>query len=92
MGLIKELLLLPGAPVRFSVWVANKVAEEAEREHFSTGAGVRRLQEIEQAREEGRIDEEEAAELEGQILEQQLGAAQSRESGGFGIPPPQPKT
>lgn len=86
MGLIKELLLLPAAPVRFSVWVAGKVAEDAEREHFSTAAGVRRLQEIEQAREEGRLDEEKAAELEGQILEEQLEAAQNREAGP-GIPP-----
>lgn len=87
MGLIKELVLLPAAPVRFSVWVASKVAEDAEREHFSTGAGVRRLQEIEEAREEGRLDEDTAAELEGQVLEQQLEAAQSREGGGPGLPP-----
>lgn len=86
MGLIKEIVLLPAAPVRFSVWVAEKVADQAEREHFSTGAGVRKLQEIEQAREEGKIDEEKAAELEGEVLEQQLEAAQSRESGGLGIP------
>lgn len=74
MGLIREIVLLPAAPVRFSVWVAQKVAEQAEQEHFSTGAGVRKLQEIESAREQGRIDEEKAAELEGQVLEQQLGA------------------
>lgn len=93
MGLIKEILLLPAAPVRFpvwiagrSVWVADQVAGEAERQHFSTGAGVRRLQEIAQAREEGKLDEEQAAELEGQVLEQQLEAAQDRESGGLGIP------
>lgn len=92
MGLIKELVLLPAAPVRFSVWVATKVAEDAEREHFGTGAGVRRLQEIERARGEGRLGEEEAAELEGQVLEQQMQAAQSRESGGFAIPPPELKT
>lgn len=88
MGLIKEIVLLPAAPVRFSTWVASKVAEQAEREHFSTGAGVRRLQEIERAREQGRIGEDEAAELEGQVLEQQLQAAQNREGGGLGIPPP----
>lgn len=93
MGVIKEIVLLPAAPVRlsgeavkFSTWVADKVAEEAEREHFSTGAGVRKLQEIEDAREEGRLDEEQAAELEAQVLEQQLEAAQSREGGGLGLP------
>lgn len=91
MGLIKEIVRLPTAPVRFSVWVAGKVADEAERQHFSTGAGVRRLQEIDQARSEGRLDEEKAAELEGQVLDEQLQAAQNRESGGPGIPTGLPK-
>ena len=92
MGLIKELVLLPAAPVRFSVWVAEQVADQAEREHFGTGAGVRRLQEIEQARAEGRLDEEKAAELEGKVLEEQLEAAQDREGGGLGIPSDPSKT
>ena len=72
MGLITKIALLPTAPVRFSVWVAQRVSEEADREHFSTGAGVRRVQEIEHAREEGRLDEDQAAELEGQVLEEQM--------------------
>lgn len=84
MGLITKMAMLPVAPVRFSVWVAQKVSEQAEREHFSTGAGVRKLQEIEHARAQGQIDEEKAAELEGQVLEQQLGAAQNRRSGSGG--------
>lgn len=87
MGLIKELVLLPAAPVRFTFWVTQKVSEQAEREHFSTGAGVRKLQQIEQARAEGRIDEEQAAELEGQVLEQQLGATPNPEGGLGGAPP-----
>ncbi len=72
MGLIKELVLLPVAPLRFTIWVAEQVAEEADRQQFSTGAGVQQLEEIEEAREKGELDEEEAAELEGEILEQQV--------------------
>ena len=72
MGLIKELVLLPVAPLRFTVWVSEKVAEEADREQYSTGAGVQQLEAIEEARESGELDEEEAAELEGKVLEQQM--------------------
>ena len=88
MGLIKEVLLLPAAPVRFSVWVASKVAEQAEQEHFSTGAGIRRVREIEREREEGRVGEEEAAELEGRVLEEQLGTAQNPEGTPGTLPGP----
>lgn len=72
MGLISQLALLPVAPLRFTGWVADKVAQEVEREEFSQGAGVRKLEEIQQARERGEISEEEAAELEGRIIEQQI--------------------
>jgi Gas vesicle protein G len=72
MGLIKELVLLPGAPLRFTVWVADKVSEEADRKEYSPAAGVQKIEEIEEKRERGEIDEEEAAEIEGKILEQQV--------------------
>jgi IS5 family transposase len=71
VGLIKHLVLLPVAPLRFTLWVADQVAEEADRQQFSPGAGVQQIEELEEARERGEIDEEEAAEREGQILEQQ---------------------
>lgn len=76
MGLIKELVLLPAAPLRFTVWVAEKVAEEAERKEFSPAAGVQKIDEIEEKRERGEISEDEAAEVEGEILEQQVQRAQ----------------
>lgn len=79
MGLIKELVLLPVAPLRFTVWVAEQVAEEADRQQYSVGAGVQELDEIEQAREKGELDEEEAEEREGEIIEQQLTGAPSTE-------------
>lgn len=75
MGLMKELALLPVAPLRFTVWVAEQVTDEVNRSEFSAGAGVQKLEEIEEARAKGEIDDERARELEGQVLEQQLGAS-----------------
>jgi hypothetical protein len=86
MGLIKELLLLPVAPVRFTGWVAEQVEKEAERERYSAGAGVQQLLKIEEAREKGEFNEEEAEELEGQIIEEQISqpnrGGQQQEEGG----------
>ena len=76
MGLIKELVLLPAAPLRFTVWVADKVAEEVDRQEFSPAAGVQKIEETEERRGRGEIGEEEAAEVEGEILEQQVARAQ----------------
>jgi ribosomal protein L16 Arg81 hydroxylase len=72
VGLIKELTLLPVAPLRFTVWVAEKVSEEVDRQEFSTGAGIRKLEEIEQARERGELDEREAQEREAAVLQEQM--------------------
>lgn len=75
MGLIKELVLLPAAPVRFPVWVAEQVAEEVAREHSSSGASVQQIDQIEEARKKGELEEQEAEELEGEIIEQRVGRA-----------------
>ena len=83
MGLIKELALLPVAPLRFTVWVSEKVTEEVDRSQLSAGAGVQKLDEIEEAREKGELDEEQAREREGQVIEEQVGGsptAQNEES------------
>jgi hypothetical protein len=72
MGLIKELVLLPAAPLRFTMWVSERLEEEAEQQHYSAGAGVQQLEEIEEARERGELDKEEAAKREGEILERQM--------------------
>jgi Gas vesicle protein G len=72
VGLMKQLVLLPVAPLRFTVWVAGYVAEEADREEFSQEAAVRKLEGIRAARERGELDEEQAEELEAGILQQQM--------------------
>ena len=79
MGLLTEIVLLPLAPVRFTGWIARQVADEADRERFSSGAAVRRLAEIEEASERGEIGEEEEAALQGQVLGQVAGAPDAGE-------------
>jgi hypothetical protein len=75
MGLIKELVLLPVAPLRGTIWVAEKVAEQVEEQEYSDAAGVQKLEEIAEARERGDLDEEEARKLEEQVLESQIARA-----------------
>jgi hypothetical protein len=73
MGLIRELSLMPVAPLRFTLWVAGKVAEQADHERNSPEGRLRRLREIEQARVRGELDDEQAAELEAQVVEEAAG-------------------
>jgi hypothetical protein len=76
VGVIKELVLLPVSPLRFTVWVADKVAEQVDREQNSPEARVQRLHEIEEERERGELSEDEAAEEETAILQQASAPAQ----------------
>jgi hypothetical protein len=68
MGVIKELLLLPLAPVRGTVWVAEQRAAEAERQLDPRTVRRRALLELEQRRAAGEIDDEEFERLEDEIL------------------------
>jgi Gas vesicle protein G len=69
VGLITGLLTLPLAPVRGTVWIAERILEQAEAEMDDEGAIVARLMEIDAAREAGDISEQEAAEAEDILLE-----------------------
>lgn len=77
MGLIKEIVLLPVAPVRGTLWVAELIADQVEQERYSGGAAVAQLDEVEEAKQRGDLDEEEAAERQEQILGEQLTRAAS---------------
>lgn len=68
MGLISGILGLPLAPVRGTVWVAERVQEEAERQYYDPGAIRAQLEEVAEAKEAGTISEEEAAELEKELV------------------------
>jgi hypothetical protein len=70
VGLMKHFVLLPVAPVRFTVWVMDKVAQDVDQRLNSPEARMRRLREIEEARQRGELHEEHAAELEAQIIEE----------------------
>ena len=69
MGLITGLLTLPLAPVRGTVWIAERILEQAEAELDDEGAIMAQLMEIDAAREAGEISEQEAAEAEDILLE-----------------------
>lgn len=55
MGLFKELILLPVAPVRGVVWVAERLTDAAEHELHSPAAVRARLGELNRALEDGEI-------------------------------------
>ena len=81
MGLITGLLTLPLAPVRGTVWIAERILEQAEAELDDEGAIMAQLMEIDAAREAGEIGEQEAAEAEDVLLERLIAI---RDQGGRG--------
>ena len=74
MGLISGLLTLPLAPIRGTVWIAERIYEQAEAELNDEGAIQAQLMEIQAAREAGEIDEATAAEAEDILLERLIAA------------------
>ncbi|HLY49974.1 MAG TPA: gas vesicle protein GvpG [Solirubrobacteraceae bacterium] len=58
MGLITGLLTLPLAPVRGVAWVAEKVAEEADRELYDENRIMSELAALEAAHDRGEISED----------------------------------
>ncbi|WP_055715024.1 gas vesicle protein GvpG [Streptomyces torulosus] len=69
MGLITEVLLLPFAPVRGSLWAVRQVLAEAERQYYDPAAVRADLARLEQRLDAGEIDEEEFDRLEDELLE-----------------------
>ncbi|MFF5138311.1 gas vesicle protein GvpG [Streptomyces sp. NPDC013157] len=69
MGLIKELLLLPFAPVRGSAWVIEQVVQEAERIYYDPATVRAELARLEERLEAGDIDEEEFDRAEDELLD-----------------------
>jgi hypothetical protein len=74
VGLITGLLTLPLAPVRGTVWLAERIQEQAEQELYDEGAIRAELMALEAAREAGEIDEEEATRAEDALLERLIAA------------------
>lgn len=68
MGIVSGLLGLPLAPLRGTVWVAEQVRDEADRQLHDPALIRRQLEQIAEARREGTIDEEEAAGAERELV------------------------
>jgi hypothetical protein len=81
VGLIKEIVLLPLAPFRGTLWVAERIADQVEEERYGGATAVERLDRLEQAKQAGELDEQEAAERQEHVLEEQLGRAAVRAGG-----------
>ncbi|MFD9794272.1 gas vesicle protein GvpG [Streptomyces sp. NPDC059070] len=69
MGLLKELLLLPAAPVRGTFWVLDRVAAEAERQYHDPSAVRAELALLEEKLLAGEIDEAEFDRREDELLD-----------------------
>jgi Gas vesicle protein G len=69
MGLFTGLLLLPLAPVRGTVWIAEQLMAEAGRELDDERIVRRLLLEAEAALERGELSEEEYDRIEDELLE-----------------------
>jgi Gas vesicle protein G len=74
VGLISGLLTLPLAPVRGTVWLAERIQEQAEGELYDEDAIRSQLMDIDAARQAGEIGAEEAAEAEDVLLERLIAA------------------
>jgi hypothetical protein len=80
VGLFTGLLTLPLAPVRGVMWVAEQLIDEAERELYDEGNVRRELLQLELDFEDGKIDEQERAEREEELMER-LAIGQARTAG-----------
>jgi hypothetical protein len=69
MGLITGVLTLPLAPVRGVVWVAELLAEEAERELAALESPERALAELEAAHMAGEVSDEEFALRQAELID-----------------------
>jgi hypothetical protein len=70
MGLVTGLLTLPLAPVRGTIWVAEQLVAEAERELRDEKSVRRRLADAERQFEAGTLTAEEYEAIEDELLEQ----------------------
>ena len=77
MGLFTGLLTLPLAPVRGTTWVAEQIAEEADRQLYDEQNIKREMVQLEIDATEGRISEVERTAKEDELLER-LAVARQR--------------
>jgi cytochrome c-type biogenesis protein CcmH/NrfG len=73
MGLFSILFTWPLAPVRGVVRLGELIQDEVERELYDPAVLRRRLEEIEEARDAGRLTEQEASQATADILARMTG-------------------
>ncbi|GAA1325909.1 gas vesicle protein GvpG [Pseudonocardia xinjiangensis] len=69
MGLLTGLLTLPLAPVRGVLWMAEQIREHAEEQYYDPARIRAQLERIDEARQSGELSDEEADELENELLQ-----------------------
>jgi hypothetical protein len=69
MGLLTALVTLPLAPVRGTVWIAEKLREQAELELYDESGIEAALLELQAARESGAYEELEIQQAEDALIE-----------------------
>ena len=69
MGLITGILTLPLAPVHGVTWLAEQIAEEADRELYDENRILRELYDLELREQAGELMPQERADREEDLLE-----------------------
>ncbi|GAA1575995.1 gas vesicle protein GvpG [Streptomyces globosus] len=78
MGLLSEVLLLPAAPVRGTVWVLRQVVAEAERQYRDPAVVQRELARLVAEYERGEIGDAEFDRREDELLARLEDGARTR--------------
>ncbi len=68
MGILSGLIGMPLAPLRGTVWVAEQIRDEADKQFHDPAAIRRQLEQIADARRAGTIDEDEADSAERELV------------------------
>ncbi len=82
MGLFTELLLLPLAPVRGVVWVAEQVEQQVDYRLNDPGVIRAQIDDLDAAHERGEISEEERDEQQEVLLQRLVGRGPANDAGG----------
>jgi hypothetical protein len=69
MGLITGLVGLPLAPLRGTIAVAEKILEQAEEQYYDPASIRRQIEEVDRAREAGTLTDDEATQLEDELVD-----------------------
>ncbi|HJF14386.1 MAG TPA: gas vesicle protein GvpG [Enteractinococcus helveticum] len=73
MGLFSGIFF---GPVKGTIWIAEQLKEEAERQYYDPASIRRQLEDVAQARQDDRITAEEATSLETELIQRLLTAHQ----------------